>query len=1220
MTAQYNLEIEKLSTANLTNLETAQSVEISSKLKSELDNITNDVLEAEQKSASLKKNISKLNLELDVEKDALNKISSDLANTQKELNNTFAAISSKQSQLDSLLNNDLSKTNEVLSQQLNELTREKDFIESKFDKAIDKEVAALETYYTALGNVDSKYFAEEIEFSIREVGVILDPDPRKARAFEIEKYATYAGLSKDFIQNSIQAVNNDDWDAQKDIYREVITGLSKNPEWQVDVPSEAELRVMMAEEKAIQEATLASLQVAEMQRNWDSKLAEEAKEYATLRNINTTVLQYGSITSGQSEASKLYNQELDKVLANDTELKSIRAEYDSVKNELDNILETRDLYAEAVKKQTQPLQAELAKEIAKVNELNRTYNKITMEKYDYIDSIGGTAALYRDRGNPNYGEWTKTINNFNQQAYDVGQKVQDQYKVTNDIRSEILKIEVNAPKVDTNRWSQLQFEVMRKGSEVISKESALNQEARKNAIAIVEEAQVKYDEIMAKEDPEMNAVKAKVSSILKGVPTFADKADALAGTEAVSLRAQLNDIAAGTKTENAALAAARNAMSQMGKTTGSQFMTGPTWEMSNVKAAAIVRSKRYDYVDDYAYINAEYADPLQLSTADRKEAEQGLKELLGVDNPKLNALNKQATSLKTEIATNNAQLASINKDISSLKSEISSIQSSEKDIQGQIAKLNKDLAFKQSIIDKKTQSLSELQNNLDPINDKIAELETQKSELDTNIQNEINAISQNLEKTPTAKSAEIDKLNADYKAQMASLNEQISNFENQVKDLNQTAKAINDEIKSYEIETPQISQQIASLSEQYQYLDNVKANLAMATAKNIGIKVDEKAIKSLGKLDGKAIISIKGTQLVRVVDERLLKDKAKDFIDPISTFSLNTKIYSAEALKPEVFVVEEVTLAYSKAKTAREIARENLTAIEAKSGATKEEIQAAEAAVAEAKYAEIAAGQAFVSNTGTASIISQKQTLENLKAIRNTPGMNKWDVRRTEAAIKAAEAQIAGKSYNYQNALSSIKNQETKWNAWRADLYRKDIEIAKAAGKTREASLLQRDLERFQTRLVDERKAFDSVQSKQNEYLQALNNVATKNVSLTGVSFQEASSSSIQSSVQSSSKSLSEEARATVQAEASAIQTAGASSQQASAYAAAKEARLEARANWDAAVASGNKAAAQAAEDAFMAARDVEQAAGQQAVAAAASCVGCSASSFRSSFCCSRCK
>ena len=105
-------------------------------------------------------------------------------------------------------------------------------------------------------------------------------------------------------------------------------------------------------------------------------------------------------------------------------------------------------------------------------------------------------------------------------------------------------------------------------------------------------------------------------------------------------------------------------------------------------------------------------------------------------------------------------------------------------------------------------------------------------------------------------------------------------------------------------------------------------------------------MKSLGKLEGYAVISIKGTELVRVVDERLLKDKAVEFIDPISTFSLNTKIYSAEALKPEVFVVEEITNKYSKAKAAREIARENLAAVEAKPGATKEEIQAAEAAVA----------------------------------------------------------------------------------------------------------------------------------------------------------------------------------------------------------------------------------------------------------------------------------
>jgi hypothetical protein len=62
---------------------------------------------------------------------------------------------------------------------------------------------------------------------MREVNVVLDSDPRKARAFEIEKYATYAGLSKEQIQNGIDAVNNDDWDTQKDIFKRNYLGFIK---------------------------------------------------------------------------------------------------------------------------------------------------------------------------------------------------------------------------------------------------------------------------------------------------------------------------------------------------------------------------------------------------------------------------------------------------------------------------------------------------------------------------------------------------------------------------------------------------------------------------------------------------------------------------------------------------------------------------------------------------------------------------------------------------------------------------------------------------------------------------------------------------------------------------------------------------------------------------------------------------------------------------------
>ena len=77
--------------------------------------------------------------------------------------------------------------------------------------------------------------------------------------------------------------------------------------------------------------------------------------------------------------------------------------------------------------------------------------------------------------------------------------------------------------------------------------------------------------------------------------------------------------------------------------------------------------------------------------------------------------------------------------------------------------------------------------------------------------------------------------------------------------------------------------------------------------------------------------------------------------------------------------------------------------------------------------------------------------------------MDKWNVRRTEAAIKELEAKIAGKSYNYEQALDKISSDEEQLNVWRVDLYKKDIEAAKASGKIREAANLQRDLERFET-------------------------------------------------------------------------------------------------------------------------------------------------------------
>ena len=123
-------------------------------------------------------------------------------------------------------------------------------------------------------------------------------------------------------------------------------------------------------------------------------------------------------------------------------------------------------------------------------------------------------------------------------------------------------------------------------------------------------------------------------------------------------------------------------------------------------------------------------------------------------------------------------------------------------------------------------------------------------------------LSNQVELKTEARSTEIDKLKVDFETQISSLNEEINNFESQTSELNRTVSTLNEEIKSIEVETPQLTNQIAKLNQEIENFTDIKANLAMATAKNIGIKVDEKAIKSLGKLEGKAIISIKGTEPV----------------------------------------------------------------------------------------------------------------------------------------------------------------------------------------------------------------------------------------------------------------------------------------------------------------------------------------------------------------------
>ena len=206
MLSKFNEELLKQSSNLLSEDELNKSKEFAENLKINVNNLTSKINSAQEQSLSLDLEIKNINTEL---VNAIG-VKSDLEKNIIDLNNQLSVnkniFSKKELELDSLKNADLDSKLNDLNSKITQVSREKDFIESNFEKSIDLEVEALKRYHTALGNIDSKDYDKDIDFSLREIGVLMDPDPRKHRSFEIEKYATYAGFSDDYINKSIQKI------------------------------------------------------------------------------------------------------------------------------------------------------------------------------------------------------------------------------------------------------------------------------------------------------------------------------------------------------------------------------------------------------------------------------------------------------------------------------------------------------------------------------------------------------------------------------------------------------------------------------------------------------------------------------------------------------------------------------------------------------------------------------------------------------------------------------------------------------------------------------------------------------------------------------------------------------------------------------------------------------------------------------------------------------
>ena len=133
-------------------------------------------------------------------------------------------LTKKQLELDQLKSSapNLNKNLNELNSQIEDASLQKDFVQVQFERSIDKEVEAFNHYAEILWDGPSTTSKrQEVDFAMREVSTMLDNDPKKQRILEIEKYGIYAGLSDAEINKCINAIQNDDWETQKEVTKSI---------------------------------------------------------------------------------------------------------------------------------------------------------------------------------------------------------------------------------------------------------------------------------------------------------------------------------------------------------------------------------------------------------------------------------------------------------------------------------------------------------------------------------------------------------------------------------------------------------------------------------------------------------------------------------------------------------------------------------------------------------------------------------------------------------------------------------------------------------------------------------------------------------------------------------------------------------------------------------------------------------------------------------------
>jgi len=844
------------------------------KLNLEIENINNKVNSTNQIISTketnlglLQENINQFNLnderygkiaDLESEKKLIisnieqqnTQLKKNLEDENKKLIENFSSISSLQAgqiEIDNKL--------QLLNEKIFILTEKKDLTTVKSRTDIQKEVDAFNNFGHILANsAENEKIADiEIEYALNQADVILSGDSKRHQVFDLEKYGKIAGLSANLINQGKSAINNEDWNTQKQVYSELFTSLSKNKNYNVNVLSDSELNNLIVDQKFENE-------IIDLVRSNPTNINFEPA-------FNTVYWAKGAIApqSLTKTVEAAYNQILDNTNYSEklTELNKLKTDF------------------------TEGMEWLNQANVSMAN-LNNKITKLTSE-----------------------GKLNEANSLRNMLNKDLSSKFSKKYTGVLKAQSEMGPASMAVSKIQSDAKKQANTQIMELNDQI----RETQKDAVNNLNKMIDD---KLSTMASYDQNKISKIKSMISQISPDSPylvinpsseLFAAKAKAILYDDDGKMLKAFN-IANDTS-----LKSVLYDTSGTGKIRNLKNFTS---DRTNVELAAEIQSTlngTYSSESIDGYMTAKYhqgstiEEITKFTSNERKEVAKELNIFFSnkKDSSLIKNLDNEINSLKEEINSTESLKDNISNEIANLEKEIEKINSSTEKIQVEITNIGLEVKKNEELFKAKELKISNTLEEINPINFAIDKLASAKNSIQMQIEKKTIELNQKKEFNGKI-DTDLQLVLSELKTKENAFDLEINPLKTQQTQLIAEVQILTDEVNEFNKNRPEFDKQITKLEEEITILKNTKADLATAQAKNIGLKVDENTIKSINVDENTAIIALNGPALVRVVDQSMLIEQSDVFIDPISEFSVNSKIYTSAAIRPEeLFAVKNIT-------------------------------------------------------------------------------------------------------------------------------------------------------------------------------------------------------------------------------------------------------------------------------------------------------------------------